>query len=47
MPGTRPSGTEGYADQTNALVWRYEGISFADAHAPVLQPPSVFAGPAA
>lgn len=36
MPRTGPSGTEGYADQADALVRQYESISFADAHAPVL-----------
>ena len=42
MPGTGPSGTEGYADQADALVRQYESISFADAHAPVMHllPPS-------
>ena len=36
MPGTGPSGTEGYAEEADALVRQYESISFADAHAPVM-----------
>ena len=36
MPGTGPSGTEGYAEQADALVRQYESISFAEAHAPIL-----------
>ena len=36
MPGAGPSGTEGYADEADALVRQYESISFADAHAPVM-----------
>ena len=31
------SGTENYADEAPELLKRYESISFADAHAPVLQ----------
>ncbi len=37
-----PSGTEGYADEADALVRQYESISFTDAHAsilPLLPPP--------
>ena len=30
------SGTENYADEAPELLKRYESISFADAHAPVL-----------
>ena len=30
------SGTEGYAEEADALVERYEGIRFADLHGPVL-----------
>lgn len=30
------SGTEGYADESGTLVARYESISFADVHRPVL-----------
>ena len=33
MSRTGPSGTEGYADQADALMRQYESISFADAHA--------------
>ena len=36
MPGARPSGTEGYSEEADALVRQYEGISFADAHAPTM-----------
>jgi SAM-dependent methyltransferase len=32
----RVSGTEGYAEEADALVARYEGIRFADLHRPVL-----------
>jgi len=37
MRGSRISGTENYADEAPELLKRYESISFADAHAPVLQ----------
>jgi hypothetical protein len=30
------SGTENYADEAPELLKRYESISFADAHAPIL-----------
>jgi hypothetical protein len=30
------SGTEGYAEAADELVGRYESISFADSHRPVL-----------
>ncbi len=33
----RVSGTEGYAEEADALVARYEGIRFADLHGPVLR----------
>ena len=36
-PGRRPSGTEGYAEEADALVARYEGLRFADLHRHVLQ----------
>jgi 2-polyprenyl-3-methyl-5-hydroxy-6-metoxy-1,4-benzoquinol methylase len=36
MSGTRPSGTEGYADEADALVKQYESISFADVHKQIL-----------
>ncbi len=32
----RVSGTEGYAEEADALVERYEGLRFADLHGPVL-----------
>lgn len=43
MKGARVSGTENYAEEAPELLERYESISFANAHAPVLQliPPSV------
>ncbi len=31
-----PSGTEGYAEEADALVRQYESVSFADGHAPLL-----------
>ena len=37
MKVARISGTENYADEAPELLKRYESISFADAHAPVLQ----------
>jgi protein-L-isoaspartate O-methyltransferase len=37
MNAARISGTENYADEAPELLKRYESISFADAHAPVLQ----------
>jgi SAM-dependent methyltransferase len=37
MNAVRVSGTENYADEAPELLKRYESISFADAHAPVLQ----------
>jgi SAM-dependent methyltransferase len=37
MKAARISGTENYADEAPELLKRYENISFADAHAPVLQ----------
>jgi SAM-dependent methyltransferase len=37
MKAARISGTENYADEAPELLKRYESISFADAHAPVLQ----------
>jgi SAM-dependent methyltransferase len=44
MPGTGPHGTEGYADEADALVRQYESLSFADVHRHVLhllpQPPA-------
>lgn len=36
MKAARISGTENYADEAPELLKRYESISFADAHAPVL-----------
>jgi protein-L-isoaspartate O-methyltransferase len=36
MSERRPSGTEGYADEAEALVQQYESISFADVHKQVL-----------
>jgi SAM-dependent methyltransferase len=36
MTATRISGTENYAKEAPELLRRYESISFADAHAPVL-----------
>ena len=33
---SRPSGTEGYADEAEALVKQYETISFAEAHRQVI-----------
>jgi SAM-dependent methyltransferase len=36
MKVARISGTENYADEAPELLKRYESISFADAHAPVL-----------
>lgn len=36
MASVRVSGTEGYAEEADALVEQYEGISFADAHKHVL-----------
>lgn len=36
MLGTGPSGTEGYAEEADALVRQYESISCADAHAPLM-----------
>ena len=32
MSDERPSGTEGYANEAEALVRQYEGIAFADVH---------------
>jgi SAM-dependent methyltransferase len=44
MPGTGPRGTEGYADEADALVRQYESLSFADVYRHVLhllpQPPA-------
>ena len=37
MKAARISGTENYADEAPELLKRYESISFADAHAPILQ----------
>lgn len=37
MKVARISGTENYAEEAPELLKRYESISFADAHAPVLQ----------
>ena len=37
MKAARISGTENYAEEAPELLKRYEYISFADAHAPVLQ----------
>jgi SAM-dependent methyltransferase len=37
MKAVRISGTENYAQEAPELLKRYESISFADAHAPVLQ----------
>jgi SAM-dependent methyltransferase len=37
MSGDRPSGTEGYADEAEALVQQYESILFADVHKHVLR----------
>ena len=37
MKSVRVSGTENYAREAPELLKRYESISFADAHAPVLQ----------
>src|SRR5260370_16384163 len=37
MKAGRISGTENYADEAPELLKRYESISFADAHAPILQ----------
>jgi SAM-dependent methyltransferase len=35
--GDKPvSGTEGYAEETGALIEAYEGLAFADVHRPVL-----------
>lgn len=36
MCRTGPSGTEGYADEADALVQQYESVPFAAAHAPVM-----------
>jgi len=36
MPESGPSGTEGYADQADALARQYESIAFAEAHKPIL-----------
>lgn len=36
MASDRPSGTEGYADEADALVIQYESVSFADVHRRVL-----------
>jgi SAM-dependent methyltransferase len=36
MPGIAISGTEGYADEAEALVKQYESIVFADVHGDVL-----------
>ena len=36
MARARVSGTEGYAEEADALVGRYESIRFADLHGPVL-----------
>ena len=33
---SRPSGTEGYADEAEALVTQYEKISFAEVHRQVI-----------
>jgi SAM-dependent methyltransferase len=32
MPENRPRGTDGYADEADALVRQYESLSFADVH---------------
>ena len=44
MPENRPRGTEGYADEADALVRQYESLSFAEVHRHVLhllpQPPA-------
>jgi 2-polyprenyl-3-methyl-5-hydroxy-6-metoxy-1,4-benzoquinol methylase len=36
VSGARPSGTEGYSDEAEALVRQYESISFGDVHKPFL-----------
>ena len=36
VPVGRPSGTEGYADEAEALVKQYESISFGDVHKQLL-----------
>jgi 2-polyprenyl-3-methyl-5-hydroxy-6-metoxy-1,4-benzoquinol methylase len=36
VPGDRPSGTEGYSDEAEALVQQYESISFGDLHKQIL-----------
>lgn len=36
MPESGPSGTEGYADEADALARQYESIAFAEAHKPIL-----------
>jgi SAM-dependent methyltransferase len=36
MSGTRPSGTEGYADEAEVLLQQYESVSFADVHKQIL-----------
>jgi hypothetical protein len=36
MPAARVSGTEGYAEEVEALVHRYEGAPFAEVHRHVL-----------
>jgi protein-L-isoaspartate O-methyltransferase len=36
MAADRPSGTEGYADEAEALVRQYESLAFADVHRQVL-----------
>jgi SAM-dependent methyltransferase len=36
MPANAISGTEGYADEAEALVKQYEGLAFADIHRKVL-----------
>ena len=36
MASPRPSGTEGYAEEAEALLEQYESISFADAHRQLL-----------
>ena len=45
MPENRPRGTEGYADEADALVRQYESLSFAEVHRHVLhllpQPPAM------
>ncbi len=36
MPSSRPSGTEGYSEEAEALVRQYESIAFADVHKQIL-----------